>query len=118
MASKPKFNPALHDENPEWTAEMFARAKPAREVLSPELLSQFKSKVGRPRLENPKTPVKLRLDADVVAALRSSGAGWQSRINSLLRSKLKGDKIVIATMPDKPKQKTSSVDRAAKRKRA
>ena len=43
---------------------------------------------GRPRAVSTKEPVKLRLDADVVAALRASGDGWQSRINDSLRASL------------------------------
>ena len=35
-----------------------------------------------------KEPVKLRLDADVVAALRESGDGWQTRVNDMLRASL------------------------------
>ena len=52
MSAKKKFDPALHDENPEWTKEDFAKSRPAEE-LPPEILSQFKNKPGRPRLENP-----------------------------------------------------------------
>jgi uncharacterized protein (DUF4415 family) len=40
---------------------------------------------GRPPLENPKQAVKLRLDADVLAVFRKTGAGWQTRINLDLR---------------------------------
>jgi len=40
---------------------------------------------GRPPLPNPKLAVKLRLDADVLAAYRKTGAGWQTRINADLR---------------------------------
>ena len=40
---------------------------------------------GRPPLPNPKQAVKLRLDADVVAAYRRTGRGWQTRINTDLR---------------------------------
>jgi uncharacterized protein (DUF4415 family) len=36
-----------------------------------------------------KEPVKLRLDADVLAALRASGEGWQTRINDTLRASLR-----------------------------
>ena len=36
-----------------------------------------------------KEAVKLRLDADVLAALRASGDGWQTRINDTLRASLK-----------------------------
>lgn len=35
-----------------------------------------------------KEPVKLRLDPDVVAALRATGDGWQTRINDMLRASL------------------------------
>ncbi len=40
---------------------------------------------GRPPLPNPKRAVKLRLDADVLAAYRKTGRGWQTRINADLR---------------------------------
>jgi uncharacterized protein (DUF4415 family) len=40
---------------------------------------------GRPPLANPKQAVKLRLDADVLAAYRNTGDGWQTRINADLR---------------------------------
>ena len=35
-----------------------------------------------------KEQVSVRLDADVVAALRASGPGWQSRMNSILREQV------------------------------
>lgn len=35
-----------------------------------------------------KEAVKLRLDADILAALRASGDGWQTRINDTLRASL------------------------------
>jgi uncharacterized protein (DUF4415 family) len=44
---------------------------------------------GRPKSAVTKEPVKLRLDADVLAALRASGEGWQTRINDTLRASLK-----------------------------
>ena len=31
--------------------------------------------------EHPKAPVKIRLDIDILEALRASGNGWQTRIN-------------------------------------
>jgi uncharacterized protein (DUF4415 family) len=39
---------------------------------------------GRPRVETPKHLVSLRLDPDVVARVRATGPGWQSRINEVL----------------------------------
>ena len=35
-----------------------------------------------------KEAVKIRLDADILKALRSSGDGWQTRINDTLRASL------------------------------
>jgi uncharacterized protein (DUF4415 family) len=37
-------------------------------------------------IPGPKQPVALRLDADVVDWFRSSGKGYQTRINAVLRS--------------------------------
>lgn len=48
-------------------------------------------KRGRPQgsvKAAPKEAVKLRLDADVLAALRATGDGWQTRINETLRASL------------------------------
>lgn len=41
---------------------------------------------GRPPLERPlKVPTTIRFDADVLAALRASGPGWQTRVNDAMR---------------------------------
>lgn len=40
---------------------------------------------GRPRAASPKISTTIRLDADVLAAFKAEGAGWQSRINAALR---------------------------------
>jgi uncharacterized protein (DUF4415 family) len=40
---------------------------------------------GRPKAATTKEPVKLRLDADVLAALRATGDGWQTRIGRVHR---------------------------------
>lgn len=40
---------------------------------------------GRPRVAAPKVSTTIRLDADVVAAFKAEGSGWQSRINAALR---------------------------------
>lgn len=40
---------------------------------------------GRPRSSNPKQPVSLRLDREVVEWFKRSGEGWQTRINAELR---------------------------------
>jgi uncharacterized protein (DUF4415 family) len=95
MAKKTKLDPALHDDNPEWTAADFAKARPIEEILSPDQLAVFKknTKGGRPRIERPKVPVKMRLDGDVVDALRATGPGWQTRINDLLKARITRGKV-------------------------
>lgn len=40
---------------------------------------------GRPKSDNPKQSVTIRLDRDLVDWFKSSGDGWQTRINSELR---------------------------------
>ena len=52
---------------------------------NPPLEDAFFARKGRPPLENPKQAVKLRLDADLLAALRAGGKGWQTRVNAMLR---------------------------------
>jgi uncharacterized protein (DUF4415 family) len=50
-------------------------------------------KAGRPAgsvKANRKEQVALRLDPEVVAYFRSTGAGWQSRINEALRRMMEG----------------------------
>lgn len=84
-----------HDEDdaPEFTAEVAARAKPAAEVLPAEVMAAFKKKAGRPRAEAAKVAVSLRLDPDVLAAFKATGAGWQTRINDALRGAMEKGKF-------------------------
>ena len=47
---------------------------------------------GRPRRRGPtKLPVTIRLDADVLAALKESGPGWQTRANDVIRRWIMGE---------------------------
>jgi len=82
---KDRKPPDGYDENPEWTEADFARARPASEVFPPEVLAAFSKPRGRPRSAAPKVPVKLRIDPDVLEVFKATGAGWQTRINALLR---------------------------------
>lgn len=40
---------------------------------------------GRPPLAVTRPTLNMRVDADVLAAVKATGPGWQTRINSLLR---------------------------------
>jgi len=54
-----------------------------------ELPASLQAKLrGRPKAVVTKEAVKLRLDADVLHALRATGDGWQTRINDTLRASL------------------------------
>jgi uncharacterized protein (DUF4415 family) len=93
MPRKP--NPELIDENaPEATDEWFQKARPASEVL-PGLLGNsaaqelLKPKRGRPFSASPKEHVNIRLDPDVLDAFKSTGSGWQTRLNAALRDWLR-----------------------------
>jgi len=66
----PDANIVRDGEAPEWTPEMFARAV-ARKGLKPV-----------PK----KALLSLRIDADVIEWFRKQGAGYQSRMNALLRA--------------------------------
>ena len=48
---------------------------------------------GRPKAESPKVPVTMRVDADVLEAIKASGAGGQTRVNELLRDAVRRGKL-------------------------
>ena len=75
------------DQAPELTEEWFAKAKPhlAGKPVAWDEWKHAADKVGRPRVENPKKQVSLRIDADVIEQFRATGPGWQTRINAALR---------------------------------
>ena len=79
-------------DDPEWTEAMFAKARPAHEVLPPPLFAAL-TRRGRPRSNAPKRPVSLRLDPEVLEYFRGTGAGWQTRINALLRKGMEQDQL-------------------------
>jgi uncharacterized protein (DUF4415 family) len=69
-------------DNPEWTAEDFARARPFSELLKEKGIEQ-------PPGERPQEELTLEYDVDVLAAFRATGDGWQARMNDALRVYLK-----------------------------
>ena len=83
MSDKPVV---FDDDNPEWTEEDFARARPASE-LPAHVLAAFGKKRGRPvgSLTSNKQRVTIRLDRDALDRLRAQGPGWQTRINEAVR---------------------------------
>ena len=73
-------------DNPPWTKQDFAKARPFVEAF-PDLARTIRRR-GKQKAPT-KTPVSLRLDADVVKAYKAGGEGWQSRINGDLRRVMK-----------------------------
>jgi len=61
-----------------------ALSDPDNQPLTAEQLAQFKRRPGRPAGSN-KELVSLRLDAEVLETFRSTGSGWQTRINEVLK---------------------------------
>jgi len=79
---------------PELSQEWFDKARPAREALPPELVALLPKKpMGRPRVAHPKETVTMRVDADVLVALRAMGQGWQTKVNALLRQAVATGKV-------------------------
>jgi uncharacterized protein (DUF4415 family) len=75
-------------DNPEWTDEDFKAARSAAEVLPAEFMAAARRPRG-PQKAPTKQMVSIRLDHDVIEALRASGPGWQGRANDMLREALK-----------------------------
>lgn len=84
----------LDPDNPEFDDEAYKNAKPAKEFFSPEMyaaLTSPKRPRGRPVSDTHKVVTSIRLDADLFAALKASGRGWQTRVNAILREHMKED---------------------------
>ena len=76
---------ARDPDAPEATDDQLAQARPFTEAFPALAANMRKNLGGRPRSANPKVPVSLRLDQDVVEKFKATGAGWQTRMNDILR---------------------------------
>jgi len=76
---------ASDPEAPEATDDKLAQARPFSEAFSALADAMRRNMGGRPKAQNPKVAVSLRLDQDVVARFKASGPGWQTRMNRALR---------------------------------
>lgn len=89
---------AADPDNPEWTEEFFKHARPASEVLPPEVFAKLVALRGRGRprgsvAAQTKDQVTLRLDHDVLAAIKATGRGWQTRVNDMLRADIEAGRL-------------------------
>ena len=68
---------AIADRKPELDDDWFAEADA---YVGKKLVRR-----GRPKSDNPKQPISIRLDSDVLDWFKRNGEGWQTRINDELR---------------------------------
>jgi uncharacterized protein (DUF4415 family) len=78
-------------DNPKWTPNDFAKAKPPEDVLPADVLSKFGKHRG-PQKAPKKVPVSIRLSPIVVTHFRDQGPGWQARIDAVLTKIVKKEK--------------------------
>jgi len=74
----------IDKDNPEWTKKDFAKAKPPQEALTAEILSAFPKTRGAQKAPT-KQPISIRLSPDVIKHYKSTGPGWQGRIDEDLK---------------------------------
>lgn len=80
--------PPLTDDDGEvreLTVEDLTAFRPAREALPTDVQESVGIRRRGPQRKPTKVPVTMRLDADLLDALRESGPGWQTRLNDILR---------------------------------
>ena len=82
------------DDAPELTEEFFEHGtwRIGERVVSKEESRAAMNEAlrrGRPRAANPKQALTVRYDAEVVAAFKATGKGWQTRMNAALKDWLK-----------------------------
>jgi len=94
MARKVKVD----DETPEITPEIFAKMRPMKEV-NPGLVKAIKALRGRPRVENPKQVVSIRLSAPALARWSNLSREQRSKLVASFEKK-------ITTSSGKAKRRT------------
>lgn len=85
-ASAPWIDP--DDDDVVWTEDMFRRAAVYKDGKLVRPAVGTLTKRGRPKSDDPKQQVTLRLDSAVLEKFRAMGPRWQSRINAELRKAL------------------------------
>lgn len=83
------------DDAPELGPEFFAKAKKmvnGKEVGDVEFQAA-KKRMGRPPAAVKRPTLNMRIDPDVLEALKTSGRGWQTRVNDLLRADIESGRL-------------------------
>ena len=74
-----------NDDVPELGEDFFKKAKHHSQISSDVTNAVNNTRAGRPLIANPKKPISIRLDTDVIDWLKAQGSGYQCRINDILR---------------------------------
>jgi uncharacterized protein (DUF4415 family) len=74
---------AKDPDAPELTDEQLSQGRPFAEAF-PDLAASIKRSRGRPRVENAKEAVTLRLDPQTVARFKASGDDWRTKMAEAL----------------------------------
>jgi uncharacterized protein (DUF4415 family) len=77
----------VDDDAPEITAEMFAQMRPMTEV-APGMAEAIKALRGRPKLENPKQVVSIRMSAAAVKRWSAMGRAERAKLIAALEKKI------------------------------
>ena len=70
-----------------------ALSDPDAQPLSDAELARLRPARGRPKAAIKRPMLSMRVDPDVLAHLRASGKGWQTKVNALLRQAVEQGKM-------------------------
>ena len=70
-----------------------ALSDPDAQPLSDAELARLRPARGRPVVAVKRPMLSMRVDPDVLAHLRASGKGWQTKVNALLRQAVEQGKM-------------------------
>ncbi len=88
MRNKSKFIIPTPEEDAKINAGI--ASDPDTYELTKAEFAQLRPAIGRPKSTVPlKVPTTIRFDADVLATLKATGKGWQTRVNEAVREWLK-----------------------------
>lgn len=76
------------DDNPVLSDAKLRALRPASDVHPRLVTASLARRAGKPERRSAKRAASMRLDADIVDALKAPGDGWQMRANALLRAAL------------------------------
>jgi uncharacterized protein (DUF4415 family) len=80
--------PPTPEELAQWESGFISRSLPEFKAKLAERRARKAEKAATERTTK-KMPATIRFDADVLAALRATGKGWQARVNDAMREWLK-----------------------------